>query len=507
MTTRVGFLRARRVLWDWRRSKGHGPDHWSVIKKKNTPKDKALEHFNDFYFSVYGSVWPILRSAMLKKTHKYVAVVNNFSDVESVVQKLQLQGAMNMKDLYEVSKRSKIERDKKKQRVEPTEPIYKMDLPLEDILQTKTCEELKTILPKGYEPSLKTLDQEDDGLPPQESPFEPVSLRPLEEDLATAQLDESRIVKPSVGLAASALYEYMPATKLKGLDDYVLESDHYSYYSKSADFEIQVEKDSSFSFPEHLKIFTFEAGNNSDFPPPKRGSTGVYDYYLMDGGSILPVLALDLHPGDVMLDMCAAPGGKSLIALQTLLPSALIINDVKLSRINMINKVLEEYLGDLDVWDGRLFVTQQDARMIEDKNAYNKILVDVPCTTDRHSLHNDDTNIFSPNRVKERLQLPEYQSDILVQALKIVPIGGTVVYSTCSLSPIQNDGVVQMALKKNWEETKSVMVVKDITEGLGPLKTIYKFAEDLGFKYGTVVLPTKGSNFGPTYFSKIVRVQ
>lgn len=45
-------------------------------------------------------------------------------------------------------------------------------------------------------------------------------------------------------------------------------------------------------------------------------------------------------------------------------------------------------------------------------------------------------------------------------ALKIAILGGTVVYSTCSLSPIQNDGVVQMALKKAFEESNVLYVVK-----------------------------------------------
>lgn len=44
--------------------------------------------------------------------------------------------------------------------------------------------------------------------------------------------------------------------------------------------------------------------------------------------------------------------------------------------------------------------------------------------------------------------------------MKLVSIGGTVVYSTCSLSPIQNDGVVQVALKRAWQENNCVMVVK-----------------------------------------------
>lgn len=44
-------------------------------------------------------------------------------------------------------------------------------------------------------------------------------------------------------------------------------------------------------------------------------------YYLMDASSVLPVIALDLEPGHKVLDLCAAPGGKSLAMLQTMLPS------------------------------------------------------------------------------------------------------------------------------------------------------------------------------------------
>lgn len=47
------------------------------------------------------------------------------------------------------------------------------------------------------------------------------------------------------------------------------------------------------------------------------GSLGVMDYYLMDAASLLPVLALGLQPGDTVLDLCAAPGGKTLALLQT----------------------------------------------------------------------------------------------------------------------------------------------------------------------------------------------
>lgn len=93
----------------------------------------------------------------------------------------------------------------------------------------------------------------------------------------------------------------------------------------------------------------------------------------MDGASILPVLALDLQAGDTMLDMCAAPGGKSLVALQTLMPKVLVANDQKLGRVNHMNDVMQEYLGNLNSWDGRLFLTHRDGREIEDVNMYNKV--------------------------------------------------------------------------------------------------------------------------------------
>lgn len=61
---------------------------------------------------------------------------------------------------------------------------------------------------------------------------------------------------------------------------------------------------------------------------------GVYSHYLMNGASILPVLALDIQAGDKILDACAAPGGKSLLMLQSLLPGIVVSNDIMASRIN-----------------------------------------------------------------------------------------------------------------------------------------------------------------------------
>ncbi|KAJ8680682.1 hypothetical protein QAD02_016469 [Eretmocerus hayati] len=475
------------------------PNHWAVLRKKKTNSMKALEYFDDFYKNVFGEEsWKNIRSALLSKDHKYVAVLNNFSDVEKSSFELEAMGAMNMKNIYSAFKES-MKYVKPKQNNEVDEEINDK----EDRISDLVAERQSSLPPysSAVEYSLTSSNRKhaDGGL-------EPVQLQSIETNVVRGS-DSSRIISASAGISASQLYEYVPATKIKGMDDFVLESEHLGYYTQAADFSVKVEKEYELNFPDNLAIYTFEESSKAQFPNPEIGSTEVLDYFLLDGASILPVLSLDLQPGDVFLDMCAAPGGKSMIALQTLLPRLIVANDVQESRINRINNFLEEMLADIGDWDKKFFVTQSDARSIEDVGMYNKILVDVPCTTDRHCVHEDDNNIFKHSRIKERLRLPELQSAILKNALKIVKPGGTVVYSTCSMSPIQNDGVVQVALKGAYEEYNSIFVVKDQSAALAPLRYLYNFGGEYGLRYGHLVVPTKARNWGPMYFCKMVRVQ
>ncbi|XP_053973827.1 5-methylcytosine rRNA methyltransferase NSUN4 [Hylaeus volcanicus] len=477
----------------------NGPNHWSVLRKKKTAKDKALQHFDEFYGSVYGDNWQVIRAALLKEESKYIAVVNNFSDTERIKSDLELLGAFNLKVLYNVFNET-IAHSPKSETIETKNDQSSIDTFISNIKST----EVESIYPADHEHVPKELtSEENEELITTQKPLQSIQLQSINKDLNEVAIETNRIIDSSKNL--SLLHEYIPATKIKGLDDWVLESNHYDFYNKAPEFKVHIVKEYVLSFPKHLHAYTFEAESKVRFPNPKRGTTGVLDYYLFDGGSILPILALDLQLGDIVLDMCAAPGGKALTILQTLLPKVVVANDKVESRVNRINNVMEQYV--LNLCDEQsLFVTEQDARAIDEKDIYNKILVDVPCTTDRHVLHSDENNMFKPSRLKERLQIPELQSEILTNALKLVSVGGIVVYATCSLSPIQNDGVVHVALKKAWEESDSVMIVKDMTEALSPLKCIYRFG-DIDLKYGHIVVPSLGSNWGPMYFCKIVRVR
>lgn len=93
----------------------------------------------------------------------------------------------------------------------------------------------------------------------------------------------------------------------------------------------------------------------------------------MDGASIFPILALDLKEGDKVLDMCAAPGGKALAALQTLMPGVLVANDKTPSRVTRLRSVFQQFFADMGAWKGRISITNHDARHIPDKDYFDKV--------------------------------------------------------------------------------------------------------------------------------------
>jgi len=82
--------------------------------------------------------------------------------------------------------------------------------------------------------------------------------------------------------------------------------------------------------------------------------------------------------------------------------------------------------------------------------------------------------------------------------------GGIIVYSTCSLSPVQNDGVIAATLEHIWHHTGIEVVVEDIRSSMECFARMFKFFNDC--KYGNLVLPNLVSNFGPMYFCRIRRI-
>jgi len=425
-------------------------------KKTNT--FRALNHFDDFYGSFYGKIWPSARLALLSQP-KHCALVNYYADYESTIQHLKELGCIDIQELFEENYSfSTLKTPKKDTRSQ-----------IEEFLPVDNCE-----LNDGTRAS-------------------------------NDQVISERIIRP--GSANSALHNFMPATKLKGMEDYVEEEDQFKYLEQDNEFVVHKENDERLVYPKILKAFMFPRGDVSKFPQPKRSSLGTSNYFLMDAASLLPVLALNLEPNDAVLDLCAAPGGKSLAILQTLYPRKLVSNDISFSRISRLKNVMQQYLGQTQTWKDRWTLKQSDARDWDESEVYDKVLVDVPCTVDRHSANEEDNSIFKQSRMKERVQLPELQSEILRAGIRACKPGGTIVYSTCSLSPIQNDGVVYMALKQLEEVDNIKVIVKDLRPTARAFGFMSRFAPVSLMRLGQQVLPSIPNNYGPMYICKMQRVE
>ena len=77
--------------------------------------------------------------------------------------------------------------------------------------------------------------------------------------------------------------------------------------------------DDNISYPDSLRLWCYDRSSIDGYPGAIKDSRGISSWWLLDGGSVVPVLALDLASGDSVFDMCASPGGKSLLMLQTAL--------------------------------------------------------------------------------------------------------------------------------------------------------------------------------------------
>lgn len=254
-----------------------------------------------------------------------------------------------------------------------------------------------------------------------------------------------------------------------------------------------------------LKCFVFPKGDITRFKPARPCSYGFLRYYLMDAASVLPVLALNVKGGDSVLDLCAGPGGKTLALLQAQTPRFLCANEWVSSRASRLKRTLNACLPKDMLTEEKLIFTSFDGRKMQniEENNFDKVLVDVPCTSDKHSLM-EENNLFSRSRMKERQGLPLSQTQLLLTALQLVRKGGQVVYSTCTLSNLQNQCVVEQAIRSAQEELGIAVEIADLQPFTMLYKDTFYFAK--GIHPGVLVLPHLTANFGPIYFCKLQRL-
>ncbi len=177
-------------------------------------------------------------------------------------------------------------------------------------------------------------------------------------------------------------------------------------------------------------------------------------YYIMDAASMVTTSFLDLKEDDLVLDMCAAPGGKT-ISLALKFPNTRIIaNDLSSQRSLVLSQNIE-HMG-----IGNVMVTNNDFHNYRDslKNKFDVILLDAPCSGSAMFRKMDEMrNDWSYEKVKFHSLL---QKTLIETAYLLLKPGGTIVYSTCSFSYEEDEEVV-LDLLANHPDCKVIPIEKD----------------------------------------------
>lgn len=192
-------------------------------------------------------------------------------------------------------------------------------------------------------------------------------------------------------------------------------------------------------------------------------------YYIQEPSAMTPASLLPVNPGDKVLDLCAAPGGKSTeLAARLKGEGVLVANDISNSRAKALLKNIE-----LFGVKNAVIVSEAPSKLVNYFEGYfDKILVDAPCSGE---------GMFrkSPSVMKnwEQYGVDYYnklQKEIIICAAKMLKPGGSMLYSTCTFSPEENEGTMAFLLK----QCPGFHVINPL-EGKENTKVSYE-----GFSYG-----------------------
>lgn len=160
--------------------------------------------------------------------------------------------------------------------------------------------------------------------------------------------------------------------------------------------------------------------------------------YMQSLSSMIPAIIIEPKKDDNILDMTAAPGGK------TTQMCALSNNESMITACEKNKIRLERLKYNLEKQGAkRVNVMGEDARKLDDYFSFDKILLDAPCSG------SGTENIFTQNFTEELInKSKKSQEELLIKALKILKKGKTMVYSTCSILKEENEEILNKVLPK-----------------------------------------------------------
>ncbi len=167
-------------------------------------------------------------------------------------------------------------------------------------------------------------------------------------------------------------------------------------------------------------------------------------YYIQEASAMVPGMLLAAKPGERVLDLCAAPGGKSTqIAASMQGEGILVCNEIHPARA----KILSENMERMGIGNG-IVTNESPANLAKAFSEYfDKIMVDAPCSGEGMFRKNEEAiSEWSEENVEI---CAKRQDEILDCAAQMLRPGGILVYSTCTFAPEENEGSVSRFLQRN----------------------------------------------------------
>jgi len=167
-------------------------------------------------------------------------------------------------------------------------------------------------------------------------------------------------------------------------------------------------------------------------------------FYLQEPSAMIPAYLLSPKEDEIVLDLCAAPGGKSMQASFLMNNKGLIIaNDISKNRAYAISNNAER-LG-----RGNLLITNNDFSLIyrQFNNYFDKIILDAPCSGS--GMFRKEDKMWQDWTYQKVIRCQEMQKQLISIAYQMLKPGGTLLYSTCSFSYEEDEEVVDYLLNNS----------------------------------------------------------
>lgn len=194
-------------------------------------------------------------------------------------------------------------------------------------------------------------------------------------------------------------------------------------------------------------------------PPGRRIEHWLGLYYVQEAVQTLPVLALDPQPDETILDMCAAPGGKTtFIAARMRNRGTLVANEpsgrrqmsllANVNRLGVFNTIITAYQGENFPMGTK----------------FDRVLVDAPCSAE--GTLRKSSALQNGAAMGTITRLARLQKRLIIRGFDLLAQNGVLVYSTCTFAPEENEAVVAHLLQERAAEVVPIELSLNVCQGL-----------------------------------------